>query len=108
MQEVQITVIDASGTAQELAFPTGMGLSLMEALKSAGYPVEAVCGGMALCATCRVEWQEGAVSEPTDAELDMLDTLPDQQPTSRLGCQIRLESLTDGQAILRLNPSKKD
>ncbi len=106
MQEVQITVIDVCGTVKELVFPTRLGLSLMEALKSAGYPLEAVCGGMALCATCRVEWQEGAVSEPNEAELDMLDTLPDQQPASRLSCQIRLESLTDGQAILRLNPTK--
>jgi 2Fe-2S ferredoxin len=106
MQEVHLTVTDVSGTTQDLVFPTGMGLSLMEALKGAGYPIEAVCGGMALCATCRVDWVEGAVSDPTEAELDMLDTLPDFHPSSRLGCQIRLESLADGKATIRLNPSK--
>jgi ferredoxin len=53
-----------------------------------------------------VDWVEGAVSDPTEAELDMLDTLPDFHPSSRLGCQIRLESLADGKATIRLNPSK--
>jgi len=37
--------------------------------------------------------------------LDMLDTLPDSRPSSRLACQIRLESLTDGQATVRLHPN---
>jgi 2Fe-2S ferredoxin len=106
MQEVHLTVTDVSGTTQDLVFPTGMGLSLMEALRSAGYPIEAICGGMALCATCRVDWEEGAVSDPTEAELDMLDTLPDFSPCSRLSCQIHLESLADGKAKIRLNPSK--
>ena len=45
MQEVHLTVTDVSGKTQDLVFPTGMGLSLMEALKGAGYPIEAVCGG---------------------------------------------------------------
>ena len=106
MQEVHLTVTDVSGTTRDLVFPTGMGLSLMEALRSAGFPIEAICGGMALCATCRVDWEEGAVSDPTEAELDMLDTLPDFSPCSRLSCQIRLESLADGKAKIRLNPSK--
>ncbi|MBU6274876.1 MAG: (2Fe-2S)-binding protein [Bacteroidetes bacterium] len=105
LPEVQVTVLDESGLKEHHVFPTGMGLSLMEALKAARYPIEAVCGGLALCATCRLDWLEGAVSEPTDAELDMLDTLPDSRPSSRLACQIRLESLTDGQATVRLHPN---
>jgi 2Fe-2S ferredoxin len=106
IQEVQVTVVDDSGLEACHSFPTGLGLSLMEALMAAGYPIEGVCGGLALCATCRLAWLGGSVSEPTDAELDMLDTLPDHLPHSRLACQIRLESLSDGQATFRLHPSK--
>ncbi|MBM3936592.1 MAG: (2Fe-2S)-binding protein [Sphingomonadales bacterium] len=106
MQQVQVSVFDHSGFSEVHSFPTGMGLSLMEALKAAGYPIEAICGGLALCASCRLDWLEGSVSEPNDAELDMLDTLPDNQSCSRLACQIRLESLYDGRASIRLNPSK--
>jgi ferredoxin len=35
--------------------PTDMGLSLMEIVKADGCDIQATCGGMALCGTCRVE-----------------------------------------------------
>lgn len=44
MQQVQVSVFDHSGFSEVHSFPTGMGLSLMEALKAAGYPIEAICG----------------------------------------------------------------
>jgi 2Fe-2S ferredoxin len=103
---MNVVVVSDDGLEQVHEFPTDMGLSLMEALKAANYPVEAVCGGLALCATCRVDWLEGIVTEPTDAELDMLDTLPDQQPCHRLACQIRLDRLVGQSVKIRLNPSK--
>ncbi|QEC74190.1 2Fe-2S iron-sulfur cluster binding domain-containing protein [Arachidicoccus ginsenosidivorans] len=95
---VKFTVEDRDGSKQELEAPTDMGLSLMETLKAFEYNIMATCGGMALCATCHVKFQKGQdqLSEKTDAEWDMLDTLPDADDTSRLACQIRLDDHLEG------------
>lgn len=34
-----------------MEIPLGVELSLMEVLKGEGYPIEAICGGMAICST---------------------------------------------------------
>ena len=103
--DIRIYVEEAPGQRTELIGPTDMGLSLMELLKASGYDIQATCGGMALCATCHVEVLAGpALSEPGDAELDMLETLPVVHAGSRLSCQIRLTPLTDG-LVVRLAPT---
>jgi len=98
MDIVKVEVIDASFQSEVHEFPTDVNLSLMEALKASGYPIEATCGGMALCATCQVEILEGMekLTEPKEAELDMLDTLPVLLEGSRLSCQIRVNDQIDG------------
>ena len=95
---IKITVVGSDGVAQTLDAPVDMGLSLMEFLKANEFDVLATCGGMALCATCCVDILEGAASLSIkgDAEEDMLDTLPDLLPESRLACQIRLTADMDG------------
>lgn len=96
---IQFTVEDRDGTRQELEIPEGISLSLMEVLKGSDYNILATCGGMALCATCHVQVLAGLDQLPPaqDAELDMLDTLPDADSDSRLSCQIRIdESLQEG------------
>lgn len=98
--EVRIYVEEAPGQRRELEAPTDMGLSLMELLKASGYPIQATCGGMALCATCHVEVLAGpALPEPSDDEWAMLDTLPALLEGSRLSCQIRLTPRTDGLVV---------
>ncbi|MBL0745069.1 2Fe-2S iron-sulfur cluster-binding protein [Chryseolinea lacunae] len=95
---ITFTVADRTGQTQTLELPDDINLSLMEVLKASDYPIAATCGGMALCATCHVEVLKGAdqLLAPADAELDMLDTLPNATPQSRLACQIRLnERLQD-------------
>ncbi len=101
---VQFSVIDNQGRVAELESPTDMGLSLMEILKASDYPVLATCGGMALCATCHVEIVEGIdrLPEANDAELDMIDTLPNAVSNSRLACQIRISEALQG-AVLRVS-----
>lgn len=91
---IRIKVIDKKNNEQVLEAPTDIGLSLMEFLKSSGYPILATCGGMALCATCHVEVLKNyeQLPEPSNDELNMLDTLPEIYPTSRLSCQIKLTS----------------
>lgn len=95
---IQVTIEDRNGERQALEIPEGISLSLMELLKASEYHVLATCGGMALCATCHVEVLEGGQALPpvSDAELDILDTLPDASSKSRLACQLRVDaSLND-------------
>ncbi len=93
MSDVRIYVEEAPGQRRELEAPIDMGLSLMELLKASDYPIQATCGGMALCATCHVQVLAGPpLPEPSDDEWAMLDTLPVLHETSRLSCQIRLNS----------------
>ena len=95
---IQITIQDRTGKDAKLEVPEGISLSLMEVLKASDYNIQATCGGMALCATCRVEVVHcpQPLEEPGDAELEMLDTLPDASETSRLSCQIRVGPQLDG------------
>lgn len=84
-----------------LEIPEGVGLSLMEVLKAYEYDILATCGGMALCATCHIEILEGAetLSSINDAELDILDTMPDANDRSRLACQLRADENMNGMVI---------
>src|SRR3954470_7390678 len=100
---IAITVEDRNGERQHLDIPEGISLSLMEVLKGSDYNILATCGGMALCATCHVQVLEGLdkLPLPGDAELDMLDTLPDAGSDSRLACQLRIGENMNG-AIVRI------
>ncbi|WP_226390672.1 2Fe-2S iron-sulfur cluster-binding protein [Penaeicola halotolerans] len=95
---VNFEVEDYNGQRKTVEVPEDMGLSLMEVLKASDYEVLATCGGMALCATCHVEVLSGEenLGEPNDAELDMIDTLPNITPTSRLACQLKISEEMNG------------
>lgn len=98
---IHITVENQQGNTRQLEIPDGINLSLMEVLKASEYDILATCGGMALCATCHIQVLEGMdeLGPRSDAELDMLDTLPDADDQSRLACQIRLTPALDGLKI---------
>jgi len=100
---VPITIEDRNGQRQLIEVPDDMSLSLMEALKAYEYNILATCGGMALCATCHVQVLEGMDQLPplNDAELDMLDTLPDAVANSRLACQLRIDKSLEN-AVFRI------
>ena len=89
---IKFDVEDRNGNVQNIEVPEDISLSLMEVLKASEYNILATCGGMALCATCHVEVEKGIdlLGEPNDAEMDMLDTLPNASFNSRLACQIRI------------------
>uniref|UniRef100_A0A7S2UPM0 2Fe-2S ferredoxin-type domain-containing protein n=1 Tax=Attheya septentrionalis TaxID=420275 RepID=A0A7S2UPM0_9STRA len=61
-----------------------------------GEYITCACGGMSSCATCHVildhanenNVPNNLLPPPSEAELDMLDLIPNITPTSRLGCQI--------------------
>lgn len=109
MDLINITVEDRNGERRQLELPTDMGLSLMEALKANEYKILATCGGMALCATCHVEVLEGGhnLGSANDAELDMLDTLPDAGPDSRLACQLRIADNMNN-AVFRIRGEEEE
>jgi 2Fe-2S ferredoxin len=82
-----------------LEVPLGIELSLMEVLKGEDYPIEAICGGMAICGTCRVKVlnaDEVILNGPNDDELCMLETLPCVEFNCRLSCQIKISEKIDG------------
>jgi 2Fe-2S ferredoxin len=89
---ISFQVEDLSGGIRTIEVPEGINLNLMEVLKASDYDIQATCGGMALCATCHIEVEAGLdrLASKTDAELDMLDTLPVCSERSRLACQIKI------------------
>ncbi len=98
---IKLTVIDRDNSSQEIEIPEGINLNLMEVLKASEYNILATCGGMALCATCHIEILEGInqLQNPQDAELDMLDTLPNATTESRLACQLKVNEQLQGITI---------
>lgn len=92
-----VTIVDREGAESQLDVPTDISMNLMEVLKGEGYPIQATCGGMALCGTCHALILEGFDELPkrTDEELDMLDTLPATFDNSRLCCQINVQHLPE-------------
>jgi 2Fe-2S ferredoxin len=75
------------------------GWTVMEALRDAGLPVTAECGGACACATCHVYVEEGwyeKLKPPSHEETDMLDMATAVEPNSRLSCQIVCSSTLDG------------
>jgi 2Fe-2S ferredoxin len=98
---ITLTIEDRNGEKNEVEIPEGINLSLMEVLKASDYNILATCGGMALCATCHVQVLKGEdnLSQASDMELDMLDTLPNATPESRLACQLRITEEMQGCAF---------
>src|SRR5690554_4510177 len=98
---IRIQIEGPDSQVQQLEIPDGINLSLMEILKASEYDILATCGGMALCATCHVQVVDGMekLDERTDAEMDMLDTLPNADDYSRLACQIKISPAIDGLRI---------
>ena len=101
MSDITVYVANADGSETPLQAPTDMGLSLMEFLKGNEYDILATCGGMALCATCHVSVLKGfdQLDEISNDEYAMLDTLPNITDTSRLSCQLKLNSKMDGLVV---------
>jgi ferredoxin len=102
---INITVIDREGVSHELEAPTDLSLNMMEVCKISELPVEGICGGMAMCASCHMYIEsDHELPEKGDAEEDMLDAaffVDDEK--SRLGCQIKVTNELDG-LIVKLAP----
>lgn len=101
---INIYVEQDNGERITLEAPTDMNLSVMEVLKANEFDVQAVCGGMAICATCHVQVLESSeLPEMSDDEAYMLETLPHATESSRLSCQLRVNPELDG-LVVRIIP----
>lgn len=79
-------------------------LSLLDAAKALGFPLNHDCGGNASCTTCRVEVQAGGenLSDIEFDEQDLLDREALNEPWHRLGCQARVL----GDVVVRVPQTK--
>ncbi len=84
-----IYVVDREGV--EHALEAREGSSVMEVIRDAGLPVEAICGGQCICTTCHVyvddKWKS-KLTEMQDMEQVLVEDSGSHQENSRLSCQI--------------------
>ena len=104
-----ITVTDQSGEKHELEGLEGW--RVMEVIRDWGLNIKAECGGGLSCATCHVyvdqDWLD-VVGAPSDEEEDMLDSVGDVRPNSRLSCQILMSEALDGLKLTLAPSATKD
>ena len=99
-EEISIKVIDREENTHLLKIPTDMGFNLMEALKANELPVEGICGGIALCASCQCYINsEHNLKKKTEEEQAMLAEALNVKENSRLACQIKISSELEGLEI---------
>ncbi len=97
----KIKYIEQNGKEHEVEVPAGW--SVMEgAVKNMIPGIDADCGGACACATCHVyvdpAWAP-KLKAKEDMEETMLDFAQDQEPTSRLSCQIKVTPELDGLVV---------
>lgn len=105
-------IINVTDQAGETHVLEGLeGWRVMEVIRDWGLNIKAECGGALSCATCHVyvdsDWME-AVGAPSDEEEDMLDSVGDVRPTSRLSCQILMSDALDGLSLTLAASAAKD
>ena len=97
MNDITITLIDRNGKKHFLKAPIDINMNLMELCKSYEFPVQGICGGMAMCASCQIYVHERKL--PNEKSMDeeaMLSEAFFVKENSRLGCQIQLTKELDG------------
>lgn len=101
----KITFLHKDGRTKEVSAPENW--SLMQIAVDNGISeIAGACGGSMACATCHCyidpAWIDRVVAqdnEKSEEEEDMLDMAFDVRETSRLGCQIKVNSDLDGLVI---------
>lgn len=85
-----------------------LGQSVLQAAQKAHAPEGSACGGVCACSTCHVYVEKGAelLSEAEEKEEDILDKAFDVRPSSRLGCQAKIER--EGVVVVRISRESLD
>ncbi|MDB5622208.1 MAG: 2Fe-2S iron-sulfur cluster binding protein [Devosia sp.] len=106
---MEIHVTDQAGETHTLEGLEGW--RVMEVIRDWGLNIKAECGGALSCATCHVyvgaEWFD-VVGAPSAEEEDMLDSVGDVRPNSRLSCQILMSDALDGLQLTLAASAAKD
>ena len=106
MKNIKIVLIDRQGVSHSLEAPTDMNMNLMELCKSYEFPVQGICGGMAMCASCQIYvHSENMINDKSDDEDAMLSEAFFVKESSRLGCQIQITDELDG-LVFELAPEE--
>ena len=97
MSDININIIDRERNKHSIVVPTDMNMNLMEACKSYEFPIEGICGGMAMCASCHVYVNsETLLNDISEDEKAMLSEAFNIKSSSRLGCQIQITKELEG------------
>ena len=97
MSDININIIDRERNKHSIVVPTDMNMNLMEACKSYEFPIEGICGGMAMCASCHVYVNSDSLLDGvSEDEKAMLSEAFNIKSSSRLGCQIQITKELDG------------
>ena len=97
MSDIKIYIIDRDKKKHTIIVPTDMNMNLMEACKSYEFPIEGICGGMAMCASCHVYVNSDTLlDDVSEDEKAMLSEAFNIKSSSRLGCQIQITKELDG------------
>jgi 2Fe-2S ferredoxin len=96
--------VDFAGVTRQVE--ASIGETLLVALKRAGMPLLAVCGGKASCGTCLItvapDWI-GRLPPQSKVELNLLGAINEGEEGDRLACQITLAADYDGIEIRSLD-----
>ena len=96
-KEITIYLVDRMDVKHKLIAPVDFNLNLMELIKSYEFPVEATCGGMAMCASCQCYVNsDHKLPEILENEEAMLAEAFNVKKNSRLSCQILINERLDG------------
>ena len=81
---------------------TGQPGSILSIALSHGIDIEHTCGGVCACSTCHVYVKDGmnTCNEPTDDELDQLESAPGLTTQSRLSCQTVPDGTKDVRVVI--------
>jgi 2Fe-2S ferredoxin len=97
-----LTIVTRNG-AEHLVAGTA-GASIMEIIRDSGFDeLLALCGGSCACATCHVYIpcpSNVSLTEMSDDERALLDSLSSRRETSRLSCQLPFEPALDGLKVI--------
>ena len=97
MSDININIIDRERNKHSIVVPTDMNMNLMEVCKSHEFPIEGICGGMAMCASCHVYVNsDSLLDDVSEDEKAMLSEAFNIKSSSRLGCQIQISKELDG------------
>ncbi|WP_374281917.1 2Fe-2S iron-sulfur cluster-binding protein [Novosphingobium sp.] len=94
----KLVIVNRAG--EEKAVDVASGLSVMEAIRDAGFDeMLALCGGCCSCATCHVvvdgTWAD-KLEPMSEDENDLLDSSDHREANSRLSCQLHINDALDG------------